>query len=114
MSDLKTLTESEVLAMEAGLEMDGLIATEVCGWKRNPRFNDRWIDEDGFRRSFTPSTDIRDAYEAEEAVPEEEREHNGSILIEVMDDGRLWAIRHASPLDRSRALLLWAMRRAKA
>ena len=41
------MTKDELLAMEAGYELDSLIATEVMGWSRQEETPDGYICEDG-------------------------------------------------------------------
>ena len=67
------MTQKQINAMEAGKEMDTLVAEKVMGWKRGRVesflpgiYCDAWVDEDDKKvaelHGFKPSTSIADAW----------------------------------------------------
>jgi len=95
------MTREEILALEAGRELDALVAKKVMGWHLV-----RWADEtDGGRVwkgdageyrapysvdpnpkwRWSPSTDIAAAWEVVDALMD-----NGIGLPQIFHDGQLW------------------------
>lgn len=122
------MTEAEIMALEAGPETDALVADWVMDWPRRydkrpifypPKGRPRGVSRTRLRNNslpFHPSTDIRHAYEAEEAVPKKERNRLSAVLQDVVGrlydiDSVCWGMMHPSPLDRCKALLIWTLRR---
>lgn len=66
------MTHDEILNMEAGREMDALVAEKVMGWREyDYKFYSSWeIAEGVFRRmsEFQPSIDIASAWEVVEKI----------------------------------------------
>lgn len=57
--------------MEAGKELDALIAEKVMGWKEDKyRGIIGWLDGHVFRSSFNPSINIADAWHVVEKIQE--------------------------------------------
>ena len=83
--------------MKPGRELDALVATKVMGWKSK---DDIWMLPDGggvYKREWSPSTDIKAAWEVVEKVildskcPEGFQLSNGDIGQEYeMCDAKKW------------------------
>lgn len=134
MEEGMNLTEQEALKLE-GAELDAALARNVMGWtmvlaNRAIPTEDEWRDHLHCYQmnceDWKPSTNIAQAYEAEEMVPEDldSRKLYGETLREICfsDDSdtatyrvesvklAVWLIAHATPTQRCRALLLWKIR----
>lgn len=107
------MTNEEILAMEAGREIDALIAEKVMGWKRidNPDaqwFHDRkwtdlrdrvfWVHHIGVWEAdangyaiFRPSIDLGDALSVLNTF--DRREWDITLTSETEDEGKVWGVR---------------------
>jgi hypothetical protein len=73
------MTREEILKMEAGPEMDALVATRVMGWRLHPHKTGWVIPEtpeawNAYRKrgDWNPSTDIKDTWVVTEKLMAEE------------------------------------------
>ena len=134
------MTRDEVLTMKPGRELDALVAEKVMGWRKKTfpggggGFT-AWVDENGkvmklisnstmsetcYRCDyFRPSTDIVDAFEAEEIAIEKYPAMYVHALASVIfvynrvqdisDIKKLCLFIHATPEQRCKAALLAVM-----
>ena len=136
MPELSELTEADVLALEAGPETDALVAVAVMGWREGHEVGEFRRGAVGrvqlitktFKatrfRFFEPSVSIADAYEAlevfacgdEDRTWEVIRDAGPSFTVQLYYDCRMMETAEAESMSlaASRALLLWAKRRAEA
>lgn len=116
-------SEQEALKLE-GAELDAAVAELVMGWERGVGFTGSWITNGAATTlnqmvrisEFTPSTNIAQAYKAEEMVPEERMLdwHLALTQVVAMDEGSVIQTQircsRATPTQRCRAMLLWKIR----
>lgn len=117
------MTKEEILNMPAGPEIDALFAEKVMGWHETNigltwERAFYWTDREGKRQrlvsNFNPSINISHAFEGEEKVkPNEMHRYTKPLTDIIKHDTNFWPITfqlvHATPHQRTRALILWAM-----